>query len=516
MLTLNHILRSAAALMVLATAPAAFPLPAATDEPSIGKPRGIPEVMREFRGLWVATVNNVDWPSRRNLTTREQQAELAAILDEAVKLRMNVVILQVRPSCDAIYESKTEPWSEYLTGQMGKPPKPFYDPLEFAVAEAHKRGLELHAWFNPYRARVLEAKTPISRNHVTVTHPELVRNYGKYLWLDPTEPATRDYSYNVIMDVVRRYDIDGVHFDDYFYPYKEPASPKSKIDLEFPDDAAWGRYLKTGGRMSRNDWRRENVSMFVRAVYEGIKKEKPWVKFGIAPFGIWQPKHPEGITGLNSFDQLYCDSRKWLAEGWVDYLAPQLYWPIAQKAQSFPALLKWWVDQNDQHRIICPGIKVEGWKGINDEARELMSEITTTRRQSGAAGDILWHSRPLMSNHAGVADALQKTVYSEPALMPPCPWLEKDGPPRPVLTVRENRKELKLAWKETSGTAWHWVVQKKTDGVWTMEILPGGQTKEVVPFRAGTAPPAIIAVSAVSRCGDMSEPAVFNTSRLEK
>jgi uncharacterized lipoprotein YddW (UPF0748 family) len=233
----NKILRIGSALFVLVVAQGAVQPPIMPAAPAEGQSQSIPEVEREFRGLWVATVNNLDWPSQRNLTTREQQAELTVILDRAVKLRLNVVVLQVRPCCDAMYKSEIEPWSEYLTGQMGNPPKPYYDPLAFAVEEAHKRGLELHAWFNPFRARVRESKSPVSRNHVTVAHPELVRTYGKYLWLDPTEPASRDYSLRVIMDVVRRYDIDGVHFDDYFYPYRETANAKSKIELEFPDDA---------------------------------------------------------------------------------------------------------------------------------------------------------------------------------------------------------------------------------------------------------------------------------------
>jgi uncharacterized lipoprotein YddW (UPF0748 family) len=470
-----------------------------------------PAVQREFRGLWVATVDNVDWPSKRNLTTHQQKAELIAILDGAVKLNMNVIVFQVRPSCDAIYDSKIEPWSEYLTGRMGQAPKPFYDPLTFAVEECHKRGLELHAWFNPYRARVRDSKSPISRDHVTMTHPGLVRTYGKYLWLDPTEPGTRDYSLSVIMDVVRRYDIDGVHFDDYFYPYKEKEGNKV---LEFPDGASWSRYQRTGGKMSRNDWRRENVNLFVRAVYEGIKREKPWVKFGIAPFGIWQPKYPKGIAGLNSYDELCCDSRKWLTNGWVDYLAPQLYWPIAQKAQSFPVLLNWWTEQNTQHRILCAGIRFNG-KGPGGEARETSDEILATRR-GGASGDILWHSKPLLANGGALADALRQGVYAEPVLLPAYPWLSRICHARPDLKARQSRQEIKLSWQEDyPAKVWQWVVRKKTGGRWTTEILPGEQTKEVMQISGKTALPEIIEVSAVNRYGNVSEAAVFNAD-LEK
>ncbi len=495
MLSTNRILQLFACGLVAVAAGAAEP----------------PAVPREMRGLWVATVDNVDWPSKRNLTTRQQKEELIAILDGAVKLNLNAIFLQVRPSCDAIYDSKIEPWSEYLTGQMGRAPSPYYDPLAFAVEEAHKRGLELHAWFNPYRARIRASKTPVSRNHVTVTHPNLVRTYGSYLWLDPTEQATRDYSYSVIMDVVRRYDIDGVHFDDYFYPYREKANTNSTKLMEFPDDASWRRYQRAGGKLSRNDWRRENVTLFVRAVYEGIRREKPWVKFGIAPFGIWQPHYPEGILGLNSYDELYCDSRKWLANGWVDYLAPQLYWPVAQKEQSFPALLKWWEEQNTQHRLLWSGMTVGGWKKIDNQAQEAVNEIAATRRQPGASGEILWHSKPLLTNHAGVAVALRKGVYAGQALVPTRPWLGQDSPAQPLLTTKESRREIKLSWKDNyPPNVWQWVVQKKTGSQWTTEILPGDQTKEVVKSDGQTALPDTIEVSAVNRYGDKSEAAVFN------
>jgi uncharacterized lipoprotein YddW (UPF0748 family) len=508
MLNTINIPRISPALLVLALAGGAVQPPAAAEAP--------PPVEREFRGLWVAavdTADGVDWPSKRTLTTREQKAELTAILDRAVDLHLNVIVLQVRGSCDAMYDSKIEPWSEYLTGQMGRAPRPWYDPLAFAVEEAHKRGLELHAWFNPYRARFRDLKTPASPNHVSVTHPGLVRTYGKFLWLDPTEPGTRDYSLSVIMDVVRRYDVDGVHFDDYFYPYPEKAGGR---ELEFPDDASWGRYQKAGGKLSRGDWRRENVNLFVRTVDQAIKREKPWVKFGISPFGIWQPNHPKGIAGFDAYDKLYCDSRKWLANGWLDYLAPQLYWPAAPKARSFPVLLNWWAEQNTQHRLLLAGMRVGGWKGIDNEAREATDEIVLTRRQTGASGQILWHSAPLLANRAGVADALRGGVYAGPALVPACAWLGNASPARPVLEARESGRGITLDWREESGGVWQWVVRKKMGGRWTTEILPGAQTKEVVPDGAGSAPPEIIAVSAVNRCGMMGEAAVFDTGRLEK
>jgi uncharacterized lipoprotein YddW (UPF0748 family) len=478
---------------------------APTASRAAGQDLGLPAVPREFRGLWVATVETtegVDWPSKRNLTAAQQQAELTAIMDRAVQLHLNAIILQVRGNCDAIYDSKFEPWGETLTGAMGRPPEPYYDPLAFAVEEAHKRGLELHAWFNPYRVRLRSLKTPIARNSVIYTHPELVRAYGKYLWLDPTEPGTRDYLLSIITDVVRRYDIDGVHFDDYFFPDPEKVNGR---EMDFPDGASWQRYLKTGGKLSRAEWRRENVDLFVQAVGDAIKKEKPWVKFGISPFGIWQPQHPPGITGFDAYNGIYCDSRRWLAEGWVDYLAPQLYWPINQRAQSFPILLRWWAGQNIRRRILVAGMRVSGWKSTPYEAAEATAEIEVTRRQPDVSGQILWHSTPLLADHAGVADALRKGVYSEPAVIPACPWMSGETPARPLLAIRNHGRGVSIDWQEPSGWVRQWVLRVLLDGRWTTEVLPALASGETFPSRL----PEMVAVSAVNRYGNMSKPAIF-------
>jgi uncharacterized lipoprotein YddW (UPF0748 family) len=272
-----------------------------------------PPPPREFRGTWIATVSNIDWPSKPGLSTDAQKSELIQLLDRAKNLKLNAVILQVRPACDAFYVSTIEPWSEYLTGRQGLAPDPGYDPLEFAVAAAHSRGLELHAWFNPFRAGHPSAKSPASSNHVSRRYPKLVKKYGSYLWLDPGEQVAQDYSTTVILDVVKRYDIDGVHLDDYFYPY-QVANAKGGL-IDFPDDASWDRYQAAHGTLERNDWRRENVNRFIRNLYIRIKKEKRWVKFGISPFGIWRPGNPPKIAGLDAYDHLYADSRKWILNG---------------------------------------------------------------------------------------------------------------------------------------------------------------------------------------------------------
>ncbi|MEO6526692.1 MAG: family 10 glycosylhydrolase, partial [Gemmatimonadaceae bacterium] len=264
-----------------------------------------PLVPRELRAVWVATVDNMDWPSRSGLSTAQQQAELIAILDKLVQLNMNAIVLQVRPAADALYASQDEPWSDVLSGEMGRAPEPFYDPLAFAVTEAHKRGLELHAWINPYRAKNSSTRS-VSSNHVSRTQPELVRTYGPFLWLDPGDPKVRDLTTRVALDIVRRYDIDALHMDDYFYPYRESRNGR---ELDFPDDATWRRYQQGGGTLARNDWRRENVNLLVRQLNDAVHAVKPWVRFGISPFGIWRPGFPESVRGLDQYSEIYADAR---------------------------------------------------------------------------------------------------------------------------------------------------------------------------------------------------------------
>jgi len=370
------------------------------------------EPAREFRGVWVATVANIDWPSKPGLSTADQKKELLALLDRAVQLKLNAVLFQVRPACDAFYNSKFEPWSEYLTGTMGRAPQPFYDPLAFAVEQAHARGLELHAWFNPFRAHHFQTVSPIAASHISRTHPDLVRSYGKYLWLDPGEPAVRDYSLSVVLDVVKRYDVDGIHFDDYFYPYKEKGA--NGKDVDFPDEASW-RKFGVRGKLGRDDWRRQNVNEFVERVYKSIKTLKPWVKFGISPFGIWRPGNPPQIRGYDAYAKLYADSRQWLVNGWVDYLAPQLYWTNDSKEQSFSALLDWWSHQNPKGREIFSGIAASNAGKWPPE--EIPNQIRLTRKQPGAGGYILYSLKSLQTNPA-LEQSLEHDLNVQPALPP--------------------------------------------------------------------------------------------------
>jgi uncharacterized lipoprotein YddW (UPF0748 family) len=495
-------------LEICATSAAIFlaaPAFAATYLPSKVSP---PAPAREFRGAWVASVGNIDWPSRKDLSAADQKAELVAIMDRAVQLKLNAIIFQVRPACDALYSSQIEPWSEYLTGTMGKAPEPFYDPLAFAIEQAHKRGLELHAWFNPYRAGHPSAKSPVSPNHITRCHPELVRHYGKQIWLDPGEKAVQEYSLSVVMDVVRRYDIDGVHFDDYFYPYKEPDSAGN--DMDFPDDASWKRY-GAGHRMSRDDWRRENVNTLVQRVYSSIKATKPWVKFGISPFGIWRPENPAQIQGFDAYDKLYADSRKWLSKGWVDYLAPQLYWAIDRKEQSFPVLLKWWEQQNSKNRNLYAGLNTtrtrnrepgddrpyrrEGWT-----PEEILNQIRITRKEPGVTGHIHWNMKSLMRN-TSMDDALTREVYALPALPPACSWLSTTSAPAPTLSQFARNSSTILTWNPGDGRKpWLWLLQSQNGGTWRSEVLPGSRLSCTFTNES----PRLICLRAVDRNGGLS------------
>jgi uncharacterized lipoprotein YddW (UPF0748 family) len=363
---------------------------------------------REFRGAWVATVYNLDWPSRPGLPAATQQAQLRAILDRAAALHLNAILLQVRPASDALYASKKEPWSEFLTGKAGV--SPGYDPLAFAIKEAHARGIELHAWINPFRAAI-HAGDPLPANHVAKEHPEWVRRFGKQLWIDPGDPAARNYVISVITDIVRRYDVDGVHLDDYFYPY-----PLEHGAATFPDDSTWQRF-GAGKGPSRGDWRRENINDFVRSMYRAVKATKSDVRVGISPFGIWRPGVPPTTkAGLDAYEQLFADSRKWLAEGWVDYLAPQLYWSIKPPAQSFPVLLKWWREQS--HGVpIWPGIATERI-GSKRPAREIIDQIALTRRGTTTPGQIHWSMKALMRDQGGIDELLRKGPYAEKAAVP--------------------------------------------------------------------------------------------------
>jgi uncharacterized lipoprotein YddW (UPF0748 family) len=463
----------------------------------------LPQIPREFRGVWVATVANIDWPSKPGLPVAQQQAELLEILDRAAALNLNAVLFQVRPHADALYKSDIEPWSEYLTGTQGQAPSPMWDPLEFAVRESHARGLELHAWFNPYRARNDASKSPVARNHISRTNPSLVKSYGRFLWMDPGEPLVRRRTLRVVLDVVKRYDIDGVHIDDYFYPYPI-ARARGRGDLPFPDDASWNKYRAAKGQLSRDDWRRENVNTLVRELAEGIRTEKPWVKFGISPFGIWRPGSPPSVRGFDAYEKLYADAKKWLNEGWGDYFSPQLYWPTYKDGQKYPVLLDWWTSQNTKRRHMWPGnfTSRAGATGTGSfSVSELLEQIAETRRNPGSTGNVHFSMRSFVKNQSGMNDTLLLAPYRHAALVPASPWMSAPPPPSPrVWMGRDTRGRRTVELTTVTGERpWLWVVRARTSRGWQTDVIPGTQATWTA---ASTTDPLEVVVSTVNRIGE--------------
>ena len=459
-----------------------------------------PAPTREFRAAWITVIaSHQDWPSAPGLPVAQQKAELISLLDRAAQLHFNAVILQVRPGSDALYSSAIEPWSERLTGTMGHAPEPFYDPLAFAIQEAHKRGLELHAWFNPFRALHPLLKSPVASNHVTRTHPGWIRKYGTQYWLDPGEPAAREYVLRVVMDVVRRYDVDGVTFDDYFYPY--PVKNASGRVLNFPDDASWQKYGLHSG-LTRDDWRRQNVNQFVQSVYQSIKSAKPWVEFGISPFGIWRPGYPPSVKGLDSYANLYADSRLWLANGWVDYFAPQLYWSVDAPQQSFPALLNWWSAQNTKGRHLWPALN-DANVGSKWEPQEIARQMEIIRKQSDG-GEIHFHLRNVLDNPE--LSNIVRAEYAQPALVPASPWLGSSSPGKPTISASLVGTNLEVRWQTaTNESAKSWILQyRSANNHWTTQILPANQSGCVF----AKSQPELISIRADNRYGNISPPAV--------
>ncbi len=423
----------------------------------------LPKIDREFRAVWIATVDNIDFPSKRTLSIEEQKAEIIRDLELTKALKMNAVIFQVRPMADAIYESKLEPWSEFLTGEMGKSQS--FDPLKFIVAEGHKRGILVHAWFNPYRAYHPSAKT-VSDNHITKRRPDLVRKYGKYLWLDPTDDEVQKYSLSVVLDVVKRYDIDGIHFDDYFYPYAEKDEKGNKI--EFPDDKNWEKYQAQGGKLTRDDWRRENVNKFIKAIGRESKKIKPEVLYGISPFGV---------ADLN-FTELYADAEKWLKDGTIDYFVPQLYWKSDRKTREFPLLLKSWTAINQKNRHIWAGIgtyKIPS-KTENFSAQEIINQISTTREIQPTSGNIQFSFKSVRNDFDGIQTALREKSYQREAIIPQSPWIKTSKILAPKVTTKRDQQFVRASWSEQGAQKAFWfVVYVKDSKGWSYSILPASE-----------------------------------------
>lgn len=378
---------------------------------------------QEFRAAWVASVSNIDWPSQKGLSVEVQKKEFIQLLDMHKKNGLNAVVVQIRPVADAFYPSQLEPWSEFLSGKQGLPPNPFYDPLEFMILQTHLRGMEFHAWINPYRAVFNTATSSIAPAHITKIHPEWFIDYGDATrttrYFNPGIPEARAFVTEVIRDIVKRYEVDGIHFDDYFYPYRVAG----KV---FPDGAA---YTKYGRGLDLEQWRRSNVDTIIVMLSKAIHQEKPWVKFGISPFGVWrnQSKDPRGSNtqgGQTNYDDLYADILLWLEKGWIDYVAPQLYWEIGHEKADFLTLLDWWSKNTyGKHCYIGIGIYRAGSNAAWKDPKQLPRMIGQMRNTPNIHGAIYFSSKSFVNNPNGWCDSLQNNYYKIPAAIPTMPWL---------------------------------------------------------------------------------------------
>jgi uncharacterized lipoprotein YddW (UPF0748 family) len=460
-----------------------------------------PALVREFRGAWVATVDNIDWPSRPGLPVATLRAELDAIVQRAAELKLNALVFQVRPAADAFYASRLEPWSEWLTGVQGKAPPDGFDPLDYVVARCHESGLQLHAWFNPYRASHSKSKSPVSKEHVLTRLPAACVRYGDQQWMDPGDERAAKWSLAVIQDVVQRYDVDGVHIDDYFYPY--PVKGQA-----FADERSFAAYREKGGRLGVEDWRRANIDSFVQRMYEIVHEAKPWVQVGISPFGIARPGVPKSIkAGIDQYAQLYADVPKWLREGWLDYLTPQLYWPIDQKDQSFAVLLPWWHTQNPKRRQMWPGINPGRVLIGKPPSRhdELADQIRLIREAGGTSpGHVHFSFKALRTDAANVGAALRDRIYREPVLAPALAWLGAERPRTPTARLESKAGARTVRWTCDPDTRFV-AVQVQTANGWRTDAIVGASTGQC-PLSAET---LAVAVTAVSRTGIASTAAML-------
>lgn len=458
----------------------------------------LPSVNREFRAAWIASVANINWPSKRGLSVEEQKAEAVAILDVLKDNHFNAVILQIRPSADALYASDLEPWSIFLSGETGKAPVPFYDPLEFWISEAHLRGMELHAWLNPYRVHHSNGGRVNSHSMVNKMPNEIVKLKNGMYWFDPSLKATQDHVSKVVMDILKRYDVDGIHFDDYFYPY---ASYNGGAD--FPDHASWNAYVKSGGKLSKADWRRENVNQFIHRIYTEIKSEKNWVKFGISPFGIWKSGVPSGIVGLSQYDELYADAKLWLNKGWIDYFMPQLYWPIDAPRQSFTTLLNWWNSENTHRRHLWPGLNTVEVRS-SDRNREIVQQVQIIRdKNTYSIGEAHWS---LAGLNPSMLRALKTGPYKDKALIPESPWLKKLPLSKPELDYRKTSGSMEISWKKSSKeNVVQWVVYLRYGEEWQIGIFESVVHKMQADLVKNGKKLNTIAIQSIDRVGNKSD-----------
>jgi uncharacterized lipoprotein YddW (UPF0748 family) len=446
----------------------------------------------EFRAAWIATVDNIDWPSKEaRSSVWLQKKEFIDLLDMHARNGLNAVIVQVRPAADAFY------------------PSSYYDPLEFMITETHKRGMEFHAWFNPYRAVFKMGVSTIAPSHVTRLHPNWFLTYGDKRYFDPSKPEVRQYVTNIVEDVVKRYDIDAIHFDDYFYPYRIAGK-------EFPDQAM---YLKYGRGMEKEAWRRSNVDTIIRMLSEVIKKHKPHVQFGISPFGVWRnkDKDPEGSetkAGQTNYDDLYADILLWLKKGWIDYVAPQLYWEIGHKLADYETLLQWWAMHSyGRHLYIGHGIYRAGTNAAWRNPNEIPEQILMLRDFPDVQGSIYFSSKSFKNNPNGWNDSLRNTYYKYPALIPPMKWIDSIPPPLPeILSLNLKAGVVEIKGKAGAGERVKaFVVYKMPyngegllDVNYIQRIIPANGSFTFTDTRAGADGPAKYAVTTIDMANNES------------
>ncbi len=422
--------------------------------------------LAEFRGVWIATVNNIDWPQSKTDSPEKQKADFIRLADMHKQNGMNVLVVQIRPAGDAFYPSSLEPWSEFLTGKQGQAPSPYYDPLQFMIEETHKRGMEFHAWLNPYRAVFNINTSSIAPDHITRKHPEWFLTYGDKKYFDPGNKQGQSFVTNVVRDIVKRYPVDAIHMDDYFYPYRIAGK-------EFPDEDS---YRRSGTTLSKDDWRRSNCDSIIVALHRVIRSERPGCRFGISPFSVWRnkSKDPQGSdskAGVTNYDDLYADILLWLKKGWIDYVTPQLYLEIGHDKIAYEKLLDWWGKNSyGKHVYIGHGIyrAEEGnspkWKNPN----ELPSQIKLLRDNPNVQGSIYFSSKSFERNFNGWNDSLRNNYYKEPALIPAMAWLSKGKPsmPQASITTKGNKQAtIDIAHdNKKDANVKYYVVYKQAEG----------------------------------------------------
>ena len=417
---------------------------------------------REFRAAWVTTVYNINWPSAQGLDAGAAQAELLDIIETCEAINLNAIVFQIRPESDAVYDSQLEPWSRYLTGSQGGDPG--FDPLSYLIEQAHARNIEVHGWINPYRAAA-SAATELAQPHIALQQPEHAHVYNGSLWMDPGSLAVREHVVDVVLDVVDRYELDGIHLDDYFYPY--PAQ-----GLDFPDELTWQQYLDGGGALELADWRRENVNGLVEELHDAIFAADPDVRYGISPFGIYRPGIPEGIVGFDQYAQLFADPLLWIEQGWVDYLAPQLYWPTTYSQQDYEVLLDWWTQQNPGRYIFAGNYLSQLGTAPEWSLDEILLQVELSRlyRDQNSMGNIFFQVQPLVADTLGVNAALYEEFYAQPALTPPLIDRLDLAVSPPLVTL-----EGELAYVEdlADQRVRAWVVYADQGGAWRLDrIVP--------------------------------------------